>query len=104
MLVCRLDAAGVRGDHGERVAHDEHPDEILAKLGGGEGLLVMPGGRVVVPQSAVSVAEALMDERDPREVADLAGPLQGLLVIGRRGLRLPEILRAATHRDQHPEP
>ena len=58
----------------------------------------------MVAERAIGISEALMDERDPREVADLTRPLKGLLVIGGRGLRLPQVLRAAAHSDEHAEP
>src|SRR5437016_512208 len=45
-----------------------------------------------------------MDERDPAEVADVLGPLERAVVIGRRRLRFAEILRAAAERDQGAEP
>ena len=103
VLVRRFDAARVRGDHRQGIPHDEDADQILAQLGRGERLLVMARGGVLVSESPIRVAEALVNEGNACKVADLARPLERLLVIGRRGLRLAQVLRAPAQSYEHSE-
>ena len=102
MLIGGLDPAGVRSEHGERVPHDEHPHQVFGELGGCKRLLVVAGRRIVIAEGAVRVAKPLMNEGDASKVADLVGPLERALVIGRRRLRLTEILSAAAQSDEDP--
>src|SRR5204863_6173463 len=60
MPIGRLDPARVGRKHGERVVHDEHADEVLRELRGGERFLIMPGRGVLVAERAIDVPEPLM--------------------------------------------
>src|SRR2546426_5465075 len=103
VLVRSLDSAGVRRDDRKGVAHDEDPDQILAELRRRERFLIVPRGRVVVAESPVRVPESLVDECDTREITDVVRPLESLLVVGGRDLRLAHVLRAAAQSDKDAE-
>jgi len=62
----------------------------------------MAGRRIVIAEGAVRVAKPLMNEGDASKVADLVGLFERALVIGRRRLRLTEILSAAAQGDEDP--
>src|SRR5207244_3628720 len=83
-------SAAVGGEHGQRVVHDQHADQVLRQLGRSERPLVVPGGGIVVAERAVSVSEALMDGRDAGEIADLFRPFERAAVVGGGGRRLAQ--------------